>query len=94
MTHTTNEPRHPLASFITSKREQLGLSKRAVGIATGLSACHIGDIESGRRTPSADSLELLAKALRVSASSLARLKAKQQLKGLQERVRELEARAS
>jgi len=94
MPQATNEPRHPLASFLVDRRERLNLSKRAVGIACRMSPSHVGDIESGRRSPSADGIARLAKVLKVSVATLIRLKARQQLAELKERVQELEARAS
>mgnify|MGYP000913815507 FL=1 len=60
-----------LAEFIRSKREELNLSQRQLGIASGLSNTVISKIENGERTePDVDTLRKLASALKVNVIEL------------------------
>ena len=63
-----------LAEFIRSKREELNLSQRQLGIASGLSNTVISKIENGERTePDVDTLRKLASALNVNIIKLMKL---------------------
>ena len=55
---------------IRKLRDDLDLSLREVAGKIGVSAAFLSDVELGRRFPSADKLELLAKELRVTAEEL------------------------
>ena len=55
---------------IRQLREGLDLSLREVASKIDVSAAFLSDVELGRRFPSADTLTLLAKELRVSAEEL------------------------
>lgn len=60
-----------LAEFIRSKREELNLSQRQLGITSGLSNTVISKIENGERTePDVDTLRKLASALNVRVIEL------------------------
>jgi transcriptional regulator with XRE-family HTH domain len=55
---------------IRKLRDDLDLSLRQVANKIGVSAAFLSDVELGRRFPSADKLELLAKELHVSVDEL------------------------
>ena len=55
---------------IRKLREDLDLSLRGVADKIGVSAAFLSDVELGRRFPSADTLKLLAKELKVSVEEL------------------------
>lgn len=57
---------------IRKLREDLDFSLRTVAEKIGVSAAFLSDVELGRRFPSADTLKLLAKELKVSAEELSR----------------------
>ncbi|MDD2247679.1 MAG: helix-turn-helix transcriptional regulator [Syntrophomonas sp.] len=63
-----------LAEFIRSKRGELKMSQRQLGIASGLSNTVISKIENGERTePDVDTLRKLAFALNVKVIDLMKL---------------------
>jgi transcriptional regulator with XRE-family HTH domain len=51
-------------------REEKGLSLRELASSIGISAAFLSDVELGRRFPSADKLDLLARKLGVKAEEL------------------------
>jgi len=55
---------------LRSRREALGLSRRDLVAATGLSYPYVSQLETGYRMPSQKSLHRLAQALRVDPSEL------------------------
>jgi len=55
---------------LRSERLRRKLSQEALASKAGLSVSYISMLERGQRTPPLDTLELLAKALAVSATSL------------------------
>ncbi len=59
-----------LGEFIASQRRAAELSLRQLAEQTGISNPYLSQIERGLRRPSAEVLQQLAKALRVSAESL------------------------
>ncbi len=62
-----------LGDQIKDLRTQLGISLRELARRAEMSAPHLSDIELGRRFPSDDALERLAKELGVSAVTLRKL---------------------
>jgi transcriptional regulator with XRE-family HTH domain len=59
-----------LGEFIKSQREMTKLSVRRLSEMAGVSNPYLSQIERGLRKPSADILQQLAKALRISAETL------------------------
>ncbi len=59
-----------IGSFIRAQREAAQVSMRQLGDKAGVSNPYLSQIERGLRKPSADVLNQLAKALRVSAEVL------------------------
>jgi DNA-binding XRE family transcriptional regulator len=57
---------HPIKVY----REWRGMTAKAVAEAAGVSAGHVSDLESGRRTPSDDARARIALALGVEADDL------------------------
>lgn len=55
---------------VTSFREELGWTQRELAEKAGVSYSFLNDIENGRRQPSMDSLEGIARALGVRASEV------------------------
>ncbi len=60
----------PLGEFIAAQRRAAQLSLRQLAEQTGVSNPYLSQIERGLRKPSAEVLQQLAKALRVSAETL------------------------
>ena len=61
---------HDLGSFIRAQRAGARLSLRRLSELAGVSNPYLSQIERGLRRPSADILQQLAKALRISAETL------------------------
>lgn len=59
-----------LGEYLREQRESAGLSLRKLAEQTGVSNPYLSQIERGLRRPSADVLQQLAKALRISAETL------------------------
>ncbi|MEU7554934.1 helix-turn-helix transcriptional regulator [Streptomyces sp. NPDC044571] len=59
-----------LGEFLRDQRRQAQLSLRQLADAAGVSNPYLSQIERGLRKPSADILQQLAKALRISAETL------------------------
>ncbi|MFK0257369.1 helix-turn-helix domain-containing protein [Streptomyces sp. NPDC090445] len=59
-----------LGEFLREQRRQAQLSLRQLADAAGVSNPYLSQIERGLRKPSADILQQLAKALRISAETL------------------------
>ncbi len=58
------------ASNLKNERTRKRLSQEALAAKAGLSVSYISMLERGQRTPPLDTLESIAKALAVSATSL------------------------
>jgi transcriptional regulator with XRE-family HTH domain len=68
-----NEPKdrwHELGSFIREQRGSARLSLRRLSELAGISNPYLSQIERGLRRPSAEILQQIAKALRISAETL------------------------
>jgi transcriptional regulator with XRE-family HTH domain len=61
---------HELGSFIRDQRRAAQLSLRKLSDLAGISNPYLSQIERGLRKPSAEILQALAKALRISAETL------------------------
>ena len=61
---------HDLGSFLKEQRQNAKLSLRQLSELAGVSNPYLSQIERGLRKPSAEVLQQLAKALRVSAETL------------------------
>src|SRR5438270_10630181 len=59
-----------LGEFIRKQRKGSRLSLKAVSSVTGVSIPYLSQVERGLRKPSADILQAIAKALRISAETL------------------------
>jgi transcriptional regulator with XRE-family HTH domain len=59
-----------LGSFIREQRKAAGLSLRKLSDFAGISNPYLSQIERGLRKPSAEILQAIAKALRISAETL------------------------
>lgn len=59
-----------VGSFIREQRRSVGLSLRSLASMSGVSNPYLSQIERGLRRPSADILNGIAKALRISAETL------------------------
>src|SRR6188768_3957509 len=81
-----------IGSFIRSQREAAQLSLRQLAEQAGVSNPYLSQIERGLRKPSADVLQQIAKALRISAEQLylrAGILSPEDLQGRSERSVEL-----
>lgn len=58
---------------IRSKRKEVGLTQLMVATQAGLSRNYISDIESGRYTPSVDTLAKLARILNIDLNFLTKM---------------------
>jgi transcriptional regulator with XRE-family HTH domain len=61
---------HDLGGFIREQRRSARLSLRNLSALSGISNPYLSQIERGLRRPSADILQQIAKALRISAETL------------------------
>ena len=61
---------HELGKFIREQRDQSRLSLRRLSDLAGISNPYLSQIERGLRKPSAEILQQIAKALRISAETL------------------------
>jgi transcriptional regulator with XRE-family HTH domain len=61
---------HDLGAFIREQRRNARLSLRNLSALSGISNPYLSQIERGLRRPSADILQQIAKALRISAETL------------------------
>ena len=61
---------HDLGAFIREQRRSARLSLRNLSALSGISNPYLSQIERGLRKPSADILQQIAKALRISAETL------------------------
>ena len=59
-----------LGSFIRNQRMNARLSLRGLSVLAGVSIPYLSQVERGLRRPSADILQAIAKALRISAETL------------------------
>lgn len=59
-----------IARNIRKQRELLGVSQEKVALIAGLNRAYIGYIERGERKPSVETLEKIAKALKVKLYQL------------------------
>src|SRR5919206_1512431 len=59
-----------IGEYIREQREQAKISMRQLAQAAGVSNPYLSQIERGLRKPSADILQQIAKALRISAETL------------------------
>ena len=64
------DPWHDLGEFIREQRFNARLSVRRLSDMAGISNPYLSQIERGLRRPSADILQQIAKALRISAETL------------------------
>ncbi len=64
------DPLHDLGAFIRAQREIARMSVRKLAELAGVSNPYLSQIERGLRRPSAEILQQLADALRISAESL------------------------
>jgi len=55
---------------VRAARQEQGISQEALGHLSGLHRNHVGEIERGELSPTVDSIDLLAKALKVRPSEL------------------------
>jgi transcriptional regulator with XRE-family HTH domain len=69
-THKIADQLGSLGEFIAGQRRTAQLSLRQLAAQTGISNPYLSQIERGLRRPSAEVLQQLAKALRVSAETL------------------------
>lgn len=69
-THKIADQLGSLGEFIAGQRRAAQLSLRQLAAQTGISNPYLSQIERGLRKPSAEVLQQLAKALRVSAETL------------------------
>ena len=69
-THKIGNQLGSLGEFIAGQRRAAQLSLRQLAAQTGISNPYLSQIERGLRKPSAEVLQQLAKALRVSAETL------------------------
>ena len=65
-----NDRAHDLGSFIREQRNSARLSLRRLSDLAGISNPYLSQIERGLRKPSAEILQQIAKALRISAETL------------------------
>lgn len=68
-----------LGEKIKELRTKLGISLRELSRRSNISAAHMSDIELGRRYPSDEALDRLAKELKVDASDLRQLDTRESL---------------
>ena len=69
-THKITDQLGSLGEFIAGQRRAARLSLRQLAAQTGISNPYLSQIERGLRKPSAEVLQQLAKALRISAETL------------------------
>jgi transcriptional regulator with XRE-family HTH domain len=63
--------KQPLGDYIRQRREQLGLTQRAVALHLGFkSIAHLSDIEGGNRNPGPEVLPRLAEILQTTVDEL------------------------
>jgi transcriptional regulator with XRE-family HTH domain len=67
---TLEQRLHDLGAFIRDQRRSARLSLRNLSELAGISNPYLSQIERGLRKPSADILQQIAKALRISAETL------------------------
>jgi len=60
----------PFADLVLTRRRELGLSRKELVEASGLSYPYVAQLETGQRTPSRKSVARLADALRLSPDEL------------------------
>ena len=65
-----SDPWHDLGEFIREQRSNARLSVRRLSDMAGISNPYLSQIERGLRKPSAEILQQIAKALRISAETL------------------------
>lgn len=70
LTHVVSNAAQDIGSFIRTQREAAQVSVRQLAEKAGVSNPYLSQIERGLRKPSADVLNQIAKALRVSAEVL------------------------
>ena len=70
MPDTLEQRLHDLGAFIRDQRRSARLSLRNLSELAGISNPYLSQIERGLRKPSADILQQIAKALRISAETL------------------------
>lgn len=66
----TNNVHQQIAKNIRKQRELLGVSQEKIALTAGLNRAYIGYIERGERKPSVETLEKIAKALKVKLYQL------------------------
>lgn len=66
----TNNVHQQIAKNIRKQRELLGVSQEKIALIAGLNRAYIGYIERGERKPSVETLEKIAKALKVKLYQL------------------------
>lgn len=62
--------REKLGNIIQKRRKELGHTQEELAELVGLSRTHMGHIEQGRKTPSLEVLEKIAKSLKVKVKDL------------------------
>lgn len=60
--------------YLRSRRKITGQTQTELSVATGLAQGYISDLESGRRSPSANALDRLAKTLGIDDDDLSKLR--------------------
>lgn len=70
MLKRTKEISQKLGKKIQKLRKELGISQEQLAFKLGLSRTHTGHIEQGRRSPSLEVLEKIARVLRVKVKDL------------------------
>src|ERR1700730_18122050 len=65
-----NQTVKSIGDYIREQREQARISMRQLAQSAGVQKPYMSKIERGRRTPSADILQQIAKGLRISAEAL------------------------
>lgn len=70
MTTTTGSRLRDLGAFIREQRKTAQLSLRNLALQAGVSNPYLSQIERGLRKPSAEILQAIARALRISAETL------------------------
>lgn len=62
--------REKLGHWIQKRRKQLGYTQEGLAEAVDLSRTHIGHVEQGRKAPSLEVLEKIAKVLKMKVKDL------------------------
>lgn len=70
MLKRTKETSEKLGKKIQKLRQGLGISQEQFAFKLGISRTHAGHIEQGRRSPSLEMLDKIAKALKVKVKDL------------------------